>query len=310
MKYIDNKWNRLCLGMKIFIFVVTPIPFTYDYKVIFYNSKFNVYYKIPINALLTLLCMFRMWFLIKYYLVCCRYFRPRSQRICNMNGFNTNLYFAIKGVMITKPFQISGILFLIVLFYSSYGIRIFERGIDDYSKLIFANFWNSIWCLIITMTTTGYGDYTPNTELGRFLVIMSCFCGVILLSLVIVSITNVLNLEGNEHSIYIMLERIDMMIDKDITASRLVSKYVNLFKKMRKRERININKEREEFAYTLHEFKDHIKILNNSFPAYSETDNIRDHLKFLEQSSHEIYNKYNDLSILFDKVIEKLNIKL
>jgi hypothetical protein len=309
MKYIDNRVNRTYLLLYILIFVVTPLPFFHDYRIPFYNSKYNCYYEIPINGILTLVCMFRMWFLIKCYLVCCRYYKPRAQRICNMNGFNTNLYFASKGMMLTSPFQISGILYGIVLFYSSYGIRIFESGIDDYSGLIFSNIWNCLWCLVITMTTTGYGDITPSTELGRFLVIVSCFCGVILLSLIIVSITNVLNLQGNEHNIYIMLERLDVMADKDATASILVSKYVRLFRKLKKKQRINVNYERDDFAYTMHVFKSKVKELDNSFPAYSGMDNIRDHLVYLEKSSHGLYEKYNDISKLMDKVVEKLNIK-
>jgi hypothetical protein len=309
MQYIDNRENRFYLFLYIMIFVVTPLPFFDDYKIPFYNSKYNCDYEVPANGILTLFCMFRLWFIIRYYLVSCRYFKPRSQRICNMNGFNTNLYFALKGMMRTSPFQISGMLYVIVVFYSTYGIRIFESGIDDYSGIVFRNFWNSLWCLIITMTTTGYGDITPSTELGRFLVIISCFCGIILLSLIIVSIANVLGLRGNENSIYIMLERLDTMADKDATARRLVSKYVRLFRKLKKKQKINVNYEREDFAYTLHLFKDKVKELNNSFPAYSGMDNIRDHLHYLEQSTHGLYEKYTDISNLMDKVVERLNIK-
>jgi hypothetical protein len=130
-----------------------------------------------------------------------------------------------------------------------------------------------------------------------------------LLSLVIVAITNILNLAGNEHSIYIMLERIDMMNEKDTIASKLVSKYVNLYRKMKKKQKIDVKNEREQFAFAMHEFKAKAGELSNSFPAYSEMDNIRDHLHFLEVSSHEIQGRYIELSKLMDKVIEKVNIK-
>jgi hypothetical protein len=310
MKFIDDATKRFYVFLYIMLFFVTPLPITTESKVSFYNTTYEVYYDIPLNGLLTLLCMFRLWFSIKYYLVSCRYSRPRSERICNINGFNTNLYFALKGMMLTSPFQICGLLFLKLIFFSSYAIRVFESGIDDYSPthLEFSNFWNCLWCLIITMTTVGYGDYVPSTELGRVLVVISSFCGVILLSLVIVSITNVLNLQGNENSIYIMLERLDAMALKDSSARKLVSRYVQLHRKIKKKQRINIREERDEFANFRNEFKNKVKELDNSFPAYTGMDNIKDHLMFLEKSSVGLYEKYSDLSILMDKVVDKLNI--
>ena len=31
----------------------------------------------------------------------------------------------------------------------------------------FANFWNSVWWAIVSMTSTGYGDMSPTTASGR-----------------------------------------------------------------------------------------------------------------------------------------------
>jgi len=39
------------------------------------------------------------------------------------------------------------------------------------------------------MTTVGYGDFYPHTPLGRFIAIMSCIFGNIMISLMVVSLT-------------------------------------------------------------------------------------------------------------------------
>ena len=45
----------------------------------------------------------------------------------------------------------------------------------------FSNFKNSLWWTIVTMTTVGYGDMAPTTELGRFLAVIIMLFGICLI---------------------------------------------------------------------------------------------------------------------------------
>jgi hypothetical protein len=49
--------------------------------------------------------------------------------------------------------------------------------------------WNSMWCVIITMTTVGFGDFVPKTYLGRIIAILACIWGNFLISLMVISLT-------------------------------------------------------------------------------------------------------------------------
>jgi voltage-gated potassium channel Kch len=49
--------------------------------------------------------------------------------------------------------------------------------------------WNSMWCVIITMTTVGYGDFVPKTNLGRTVAVLACIWGNFLISLMVISLT-------------------------------------------------------------------------------------------------------------------------
>tara|TARA_Y100000590_G_scaffold467782_1_gene647951 strand:+ start:1834 stop:2925 length:1092 start_codon:yes stop_codon:yes gene_type:complete len=48
----------------------------------------------------------------------------------------------------------------------------------------FSNFKNSLWWTIVTMTTVGYGDMAPTTELGRFLAVIIMLFGICLIAVV------------------------------------------------------------------------------------------------------------------------------
>ena len=44
-----------------------------------------------------------------------------------------------------------------------------------------------MWCIIITITFVGYGDYYPRTDLGRMIVIIVCLVGIFILAVMIVT---------------------------------------------------------------------------------------------------------------------------
>lgn len=48
---------------------------------------------------------------------------------------------------------------------------------------------NSLWLIIITMTTVGFGEGYPNTHMGRFVGVIACIIGMLLISLMVVSMT-------------------------------------------------------------------------------------------------------------------------
>ncbi len=83
-------------------------------------------------------------------------------------------------------------------------------------------------------------------------------------------------LVGNENNIYLILERIELMKEKDLLAAKMVSKYMKLIKKLKNKtiKRDEHDYEKEVLTYTRLNFKRKCKELESTFPVYSQYDLI------------------------------------
>ena len=67
---------------------------------------------------------------------------------------------------------------------------------------------NAMWNVIITLTTTGYGDIYPKTDLGRFVGLILCFWGTFVVSFFVVTVNNMLTFTPQEEKSYTLLLRL------------------------------------------------------------------------------------------------------
>jgi potassium intermediate/small conductance calcium-activated channel subfamily N protein 2 len=305
--------NVFTLILGLIIFLLHPNPAFKGINVKIYNDKYQVYATHSLNSIFSVFCLLRMWYFVKFYLVYSSYYSPRSQRVCSMNGFNTSLHFSMKANMTKTPYHAYILLFLIILLYCSFCLRIFERVLDEPSGSNFSSYWNTLWCLIITMTTVGYGDFTPSSTLGRFIGIIACICGVFLISMLIVTITNVLEFQGTEQSVFLILQRLKLAKEKDQLAASLISKYIKLLKYLKcsseNPEKILIERKalREEIVLGLHYLKEKNKEIESTFPAYSNFDNIIDNLNILDKSVTDLNTKYENMEKNMQELIKNLD---
>ena len=118
-----------------------------------------------------------------------------------MNACQADSMFSIKTFMKEFPYTMQAYAFLIVWFIGGYTTLILERGIDDESGMDFKNYWNCLWNVIVTMTTVGYGDIYPVTPFGRVNGMVMCLFGVFEVSLVVVSLSNILEMSKPEEKV-------------------------------------------------------------------------------------------------------------
>lgn len=74
-------------------------------------------------------------------------------------------------------------------------------------KTDISNYYNAIWCMVVTMATVGFGDFAPKTMPGRMLGFCICIYGVVGVSLMVLTLQNLLTLSFRENrvGIYIII---------------------------------------------------------------------------------------------------------
>jgi potassium intermediate/small conductance calcium-activated channel subfamily N protein 2 len=83
-----------------------------------------------------------------------------------------------------------------------------QGGSQKSSANDISNFYNAMWLTIITMTTVGYGDYYPRTTFGRIIDVFLVVWGTFIVSLMVVVLTNTLNMDQSEKRALIVLNRL------------------------------------------------------------------------------------------------------
>ena len=91
-------------------------------------------------------------------------------------------------------------------------VKIAESPLDRVQSLEQGNhlfgYANSCWLAVITMTTVGYGDMSPRTIVGKLIMVACAFAGIIIVSLMVVIITNELDFNGPEGNAYTVMKKL------------------------------------------------------------------------------------------------------
>eukprot|EP00347_Sterkiella_histriomuscorum_P011436 403372460 len=163
-------------------------------------------------------------------------------KCCAKIGIEADTIFSLKCSYKDQPFLILGYSLLISSVVIGLVVRLFERPYYDdlepisetdeiYQDYSFTQ--NGIWLTVITMTTVGFGDYYPRTHVGRFIIILSCFWGVFLVSMSIVSLNSVKKFKCNEQYAFNIMYRMKIKENVRIKAVNALA-YAQKFWKLQK----------------------------------------------------------------------------
>ena len=107
--------------------------------------------------------------------------------------------FSLKCLYLTKTEATVTLLFIWTIIIFAYLVRIFEVPAYRTSGTpSFDSYFNSVWFTVITLTTTGYGDLFPESYLGKIVVIILVFWGVVLLASFVVAMSCLFDLDGSQ----------------------------------------------------------------------------------------------------------------
>ena len=69
-------------------------------------------------------------------------------------------------------------------------MRLFELGLGDFLMM------DSMWVLLLSTTTVGYGDIYPVTDAGRVVLVLNLIMGVVVLSTLVAVLQSTLSLSN------------------------------------------------------------------------------------------------------------------
>lgn len=189
--------------LKIMLILIIPYPFidhifidlqypTSTSPIAFVENE----YTFKLNYLMIIFTIFRSCFFVASYCIKSRYMSPRAERICKMYGAKSGAIFCLRSIFKDSPFTFMTATFLTSVIIFSFLFRIAEYQI--YSVSCLTMYSDMAWMTVITMTSVGYGDYTPKTPVGRLIGALCVSWGVLIVSVMVVVLTNTFSMNRSK----------------------------------------------------------------------------------------------------------------
>lgn len=154
----------------------------------------------------------RALFVFRTFVTSSPYATDRAFRVCQMFGAKPGYGFTFRCFMKDYP-MISTFTFMfggVCLF--GWWVLIAESPINRLGNpdesMMHNDYLSTCWVAIVTMTTVGYGDMYPRTYLGRMVMIMCAIYGTVVFSLLVVVVTNTMNMNSFELQSWTVLRKL------------------------------------------------------------------------------------------------------
>jgi len=108
----------------------------------------------------------RVYFLLRAIFNYSMYTDTYAKKLCRNYGVSANVRFSFKCLLIRYPGQTIVMTFSLSVLIIAYLLRIFELPYNFAVKTEdFDTYFSAIWCVVMSVTTVGYGDTVPFTVL-------------------------------------------------------------------------------------------------------------------------------------------------
>lgn len=305
---------------ELIINIIHPFPYvsiSFDFILLGKTITYDIV------TILVSLQFCKMYHIFRLFGVFSKYNSNLSRKYCASYGVEASTFFSLKCELKEKPFSI--LLFCLINIGLVLGllIRFFEL-LDNGNKENFENASNGFWLIFVALTTVGYGEMSPVTHLGRFVIVLGTFLGTFLISLTIVAFTNMSNFSKNEAKSYTFLKKILIKKKLKNIAGSIISDTINLkIKTSIKNKSYSTNNKDTKLETKIHHLKRqiyssklkfyYINYLLNKDTFSSEDDKFL-HLESILDSEIRItkfeVKKILDTKEVLDKQISKQNIVL
>jgi hypothetical protein len=264
-----------------------------------WNNDYGVSIDYEFNHLFLAITFVRFYLPVRLALTTSNYLSPRAHRLGVLNGTEVSFIFATKCIMKDIPLTAQCTSMVSSIGIGGFLLRVFEQPLKDVSGQDYS-YSNSFWNVIVTMSTVGYGDFFPKTSMGRFVGVIICLWGVVVVSIFVVTVTNMLAFDPTQEKTYSLLQRLSYKEELKKQATRVLAaayKGRSILKKNSKNSRAYVGSIRDfrknilsfqKTARTVRSFYEgdtEIEILGKSVEGlYDELSQIKDSMQEIQES--------------------------
>jgi hypothetical protein len=221
------------------VYMLHPLPFL-DFQLEF--SQLNGVLYISINEILASITLLRVFVLLKLFRHFSQWTNEKAAAICDLYAAKANTGYALKALLHEKPIPLLAILMGLSVLVFSFAVKIYEQNFHSFSgSQDYSYIWNSMWLVMLTMTTVGYGDFYPQTHIGRLILVLAAFWGIFIVSLIVLILTNFSLFSPAQLRSYSFMKRLDLKKKAQRFAAVYLTSIIQLFILNRKR-RLNRHK--------------------------------------------------------------------
>jgi len=112
--------------------------------------------------------------------------------------------------------------------------------------------WNAMWFIFVSMTTVGYGDLYPKTQLGRIITLIACLVGVYFVSMMMVFLNTKTNPTEKEDKVLKLITRLKYREMNRNNYSQIIYNYLNMINYKRKTSIQNCNNQNLKSKWVFH----------------------------------------------------------
>ena len=174
------------LIIEIICHIIQPYPYINN-KLMFTSDDFGEEVIYSLDMFLCILSFIRFYTILKLLKIYNGYSNIRSEKINNFYGNSKTFLFMYRTNLINAGFFILFFIFILSALVLSISLKIFE-DYNSVNKTDFSYFFNSLWLIIQSLISVGFGDYNPNTVIGRIIVVVACLLGIFIQSIFIISL--------------------------------------------------------------------------------------------------------------------------
>lgn len=221
----DNIWNTglwksYCI--ELIINLIAPYHFFENIEYLEYNAPNDFWIKYSINDILLFFSFIRVYLPLKLVLFTTDFMSPRCQRLCAQNGCQADTMFAFKCIIKEKPYEIiiTGLTISTVIF--GYMLKIFEGPLTEVSGQDYDSLSSCMWNVVITLSSTGYGELYPRTFWGRVVGVIICFWGMFIVSMFVVTVTDLLEFVKREVIAFELLIKLSTKAELKVMATDMI----------------------------------------------------------------------------------------